>query len=86
MVGNKTDFNEASAIFDAVTRPNKRVVRIKTIEQQDIQLVHTLRSQLDDNVKKYDKHIQQLSKENERSRRYLKSPWSRANDGYRCCL
>ncbi len=23
VVGNKTDFNEASAIFDAVTRPNK---------------------------------------------------------------
>ena len=46
MVGNKTDFNDASAIFDVVTRPNKRVVKIKTIEQQDIQLVHTLRSQL----------------------------------------
>ena len=33
VVGNKNDFNDAAAIFDAVTRPNKRVVAIKTVEQ-----------------------------------------------------
>jgi transposase len=32
VVGNKNDFNDAAAIFDAVTRPNKRVVAIKTVE------------------------------------------------------
>jgi len=26
VVGNKNDFNDAQAIFDAVSRPNKRVV------------------------------------------------------------
>ena len=46
MIGNKNDFNDAAGIFDAVTRPNKRVVMIKTIEQQDIQLVHTIRNGL----------------------------------------
>jgi len=46
IIGNKTDFNDAAGIFDAVTRPNKRMVMIKTIEQQDIQLVHTVRNGL----------------------------------------
>ena len=46
VIGNKTDFNDAAGIFDAVTRPNKRTVTIKTIEQQDIQLVHTIRKGL----------------------------------------
>ena len=46
VIGNKNDFNDAAAIFDAVTRPNKRIVRIKTIEQQDIQLVHKVREGL----------------------------------------
>ncbi|MDD5463187.1 MAG: transposase [Methylococcales bacterium] len=43
VVGNKNDFNDAQAIWDAVTRPNIRVVAIKTLEQQDIQLIHTVR-------------------------------------------
>jgi transposase len=46
VVGNKNDFNDAQAIFEAVSRPNKRVVAIKTIEQQDIQLIHRLRQEL----------------------------------------
>jgi len=46
VVGNKNDFNDAAGIFDAVTRPNKRTVAIKTIAQQDIQLVHTVRQGL----------------------------------------
>jgi len=32
IVGNKNDFNDAEAIFTAVTQPNKRVVAPKTIE------------------------------------------------------
>ena len=43
VVGNKNDFNDAQAIYEAVSRPNKRVVAIKTIEQQDMQLIHTMR-------------------------------------------
>jgi transposase len=43
VVGNKNDFNDAAATDDAVTRPNKRVVAIKTVAQQDIQRVYSLR-------------------------------------------
>jgi transposase len=43
VVGNKNDFNDAQAIYEAVSRPNKRVVAVKTIEQQDMQLVHKVR-------------------------------------------
>jgi transposase len=43
VVGNKNDFNDAQAIYDAVSRPNKRIVAVKTIEQQDMQLVHKVR-------------------------------------------
>lgn len=46
VVGNKNDFNDAQAIFDAVSRPNKRVVAIKTEVQQDRQLLHNLRQDL----------------------------------------
>jgi transposase len=48
VVGNKNDFNDAAAIYDAVTRPNKRVVAIKTVAQQDIQLIHSMRKELVD--------------------------------------
>ena len=48
VVGNKTDFNDAEAIYEAVTRPNNRVVAIKTIAQQDIQLIHNIRKELVD--------------------------------------
>lgn len=48
VVGNKNDFNDAAAIYDAVTRPNKRVVAVKTVAQQDLQLVHSLRKELVD--------------------------------------
>lgn len=43
VVGNKNDYNDAQAIFDAVGRPNKRTVAIKTVDQQDVQLVHKIR-------------------------------------------
>ena len=48
VVGNKTDFNDAEAIYEAVLRPNKRVVAIKTVAQQDIQLIHAIRKDLVD--------------------------------------
>jgi len=48
VVGNKNDYNDATAIFDAVARPNKRVVAVKTVAQQDIQMVHSIRKELVD--------------------------------------
>jgi len=45
VVGNKNDFNDAEAIFTAVTRPNKRTVAVKNQAQQDIQRLHRLRQQ-----------------------------------------
>jgi transposase len=43
---NKNDANDAEAICEAVSRPNMRFVAIKTIEQQDIQSVHRIRTEL----------------------------------------
>lgn len=44
--GNKNDFNDAEGIAEAAQRPNMRFVPIKTIEQQDVQLIHTRRASL----------------------------------------
>jgi transposase len=44
--GNKNDANDAEAICEAVGRPTMRFVAIKTIEQQDIQSVHRIRTEL----------------------------------------
>jgi transposase len=44
--GNKNDANDAEAICEAVSRPNMRFVPIKSIEQQDIQMLHRVRSGL----------------------------------------
>lgn len=44
--GNKNDFNDAEGIFDAVSRPNVREVMVKTLDQQDIQLLHGIRQEL----------------------------------------
>lgn len=41
--GNKTDYNDALAIAEAVVRPEMRFVATKTVEQQDIQALHKLR-------------------------------------------
>jgi len=46
VVGNKNDFNDAEAIFAAVTRPNKRTVEVKNLEQQEMQMLHRLRQDL----------------------------------------
>lgn len=43
---NKNDYNDAEAICEAVTRPHMRFVAIKSIEQQDIQAIHRIRSRL----------------------------------------
>jgi transposase len=44
--GNKNDSNDAEAICEAVSRPNMRFVPIKSIGQQDIQMLHRVRSGL----------------------------------------
>lgn len=44
--GNKNDANDAEAICEAVSRPNMRFVAIKTVEQQNIQALHRIRSEL----------------------------------------
>jgi transposase len=44
--GNKNDANDAEAICEAVGRFNMRFVPIKSIEQQDLQMLHRVRSGL----------------------------------------
>lgn len=41
---NKSDFLDAEAIAEAVTRPTMRFVPLKTVEQQELQAEHRLRS------------------------------------------
>ncbi len=43
---NKTDRNDAAAICEAVGRPSMRFVPVKTLAQQDIQMLHRVRSRL----------------------------------------
>lgn len=43
---NKSDRNDAEAICEAMSRPTMRFVKVKSIEQQDIQAVHRVRSEL----------------------------------------
>ncbi len=43
---NKNDARDAEAICEAVTRPNMRFVPKKSIEQQDIQMIHRVRGRL----------------------------------------
>jgi transposase len=43
---NKNDANDAEAICEAMSRPSMRFVAIKSIEQQDIQAAHRIRSGL----------------------------------------
>ncbi len=43
---NKTDRNDAEAICEAMSRPHMRFVAVKNTEQQDIQAVHRVRSEL----------------------------------------
>lgn len=43
---NKNDFNDAEAICEAASRPSMRFVTPKTIEQEDLQAMHRIRSRL----------------------------------------
>jgi transposase len=43
---NKTDANDAEAICEAMSWPSMRFVAVKTVEQQDLQAVHRVRSSL----------------------------------------
>src|SRR5712664_2018140 len=43
---NKNDSRDAEAIAEAVTRPTRRCVPIKAVEQQDIQALHRVRERL----------------------------------------
>jgi transposase len=43
---NKNDANDAAAICEAMSRPSMRFVAVKSVEQQDIQAVHRIRSEL----------------------------------------
>jgi len=43
---NKNDANDAEAVCEAMSRPSMRFVAIKTVEQQDIQATHRIRSEL----------------------------------------
>lgn len=43
---NKNDFNDATAIAEAVRRPTMRFVTTKTNEQQDLQAMHRVRERL----------------------------------------
>jgi transposase len=43
---NKNDANDAEAICEAVSRPHMRFVPAKSVEQQDIQSIHRVRSRL----------------------------------------
>ena len=43
MRGNKNDYNDARAIGEAAQRPDMRLVRVKTVEQQDVQAMHRMR-------------------------------------------
>ena len=43
---NKNDSNDAEAICEAMSRPNMRYVKMKSVEQQDIQATHRVRSEL----------------------------------------
>jgi len=43
---NKNDATDAEAICEAMARPSMRFVAVKTLEQQDIQAVHRIRSAL----------------------------------------
>ena len=43
---NKNDANDAEAICEAMSRPGMRFVPVKTVEQQDTQAMHRVRSEL----------------------------------------
>lgn len=61
---NKNDANDAEAICKAMSRPSMRCLAIKTVEQQDIQAVHRMRSGLMDQRKTKANQLRGLASEN----------------------
>ena len=43
---NKNDANDAQAICEAMVRPNMHPVKVKTVEQQDLQAMHRIRDEI----------------------------------------
>ena len=43
---NKNDANDAQAICEAMHRPNMHPVRMKTVDQQDLQAMHRIRDEI----------------------------------------
>ena len=43
---NKNDANDAEAVCEAMSRPSMRFVPVKSVEQQDLQALHRVRSEL----------------------------------------
>ena len=43
---NKNDANDAQAICEAMGRPDMHPVRVKSVEQQDIQAIHRVREEI----------------------------------------
>src|SRR3989304_4347295 len=43
---NKSDANDAEAICEAISRPGMRFVEVKTVQQQELQALHRVRSGL----------------------------------------
>lgn len=54
---NKNDYNDAEGICEAVSRPNMRFVPIKTEMQQEIMMMHRMRSQV---IQMRTAHVNQL--------------------------
>ena len=46
VMGNKNDANDALAISEAANRPSVSFVKVKTLEQQDIQSIHRVRDRM----------------------------------------
>lgn len=44
VMGNKNDYNDAEAIFTAAQHPKRRQVAVKSVEQQDLAMLHGIRS------------------------------------------
>lgn len=60
---NKNDANDAEAICEAMSRPSMRFVAVKTVEQQDTQAVHRVRSGLMDQRKAKANQLRGLASE-----------------------
>jgi transposase len=60
---NKNDATDAEAICEATSRPGMRFVSVKTIDQQDVQAAHRIRSELMDQRKAKVNQIRGLTAE-----------------------